>query len=233
MRSLWFAGLVASLAWVGIASGQHHDAAGEDGPGHHEPTGSENAAAMPLCPVMGDPVDFSIRLQTDDGPVYFCCDSCVGKYKKNPAKYAAKVARQRAALAKRPRIQVTCPVSDKPVDQNVFIENGKQKVYFCCKNCRKKYQADPAKYRAALEGSYTYQTMCPVSDEPIVPGVFTDLPTGQRIYFCCKGCDRKLLKNPEKYAPKLEKQGVYLDVKKLKAAGKQTPASGHGKHDHP
>jgi YHS domain-containing protein len=41
-------------------------------------------------------------LNTDDGPVYFCCKGCAAKYKANPAKYAEKVAAQRKFLAEHP-----------------------------------------------------------------------------------------------------------------------------------
>jgi YHS domain-containing protein len=64
--------------------------------------------------------------------------------------------------------------------------------------------------------------------DTIDPTVFTDLPTGQRIYFCCPACNAKLRANPEKYAKNLEKQGVHVDVKKLK---QELEKQGSGKHD--
>jgi YHS domain-containing protein len=89
-------------------------------------------------------------------------------------------------------------------------------VYFCCGDCVPKYKASPAKYRAKLEASYTYQTRCPVSGKKIDPAAYVDLKTGERIYLCCEDCGAKVSKEPEKYAPKLAEQGVNLDLKKLK-----------------
>ena len=174
-------------------------------------------AALPLCPVMGEPVNLAVSTPTDDGPVFFCCSDCIPKYKANPEKYAAKVAAQRKALADRPKIQVTCPVSGKPVDTKVFVEHDGQKIYFCCKDCISKYEADPQKYAAKLANSYTYQVKCPVSGEKIDPQSFTQLASGQRVYFCCDGCKPKLAANPSKYLAKLEAQGFKFAAKDMKS----------------
>lgn len=210
--------------------------AGPDDPHHKMDAHSQaDKPSLPKCPVMGDPVDFSVKTMTKDGPVYFCCPMCIEKYKKTPDKYADEVKEQRKALAKLPKVQVTCPVSGEPVDSKVSIEqkDGK-KVYFCCKDCVKKYEADPSKYAASLAGSYTYQTRCPVMGETIDPKAFIKLKTGETIYFCCKGCDKKFLKDPAKYAPNLESQGIQIDPKKVEVAPdmKDVSKDGAGKgHD--
>jgi Cu(I)/Ag(I) efflux system membrane fusion protein len=46
------------------------------------------------------------------------------------------------------------------------------------------------------------QTLCPVMGNPIDPAVFVEY-RGQKVYFCCRGCDKKFLENPEKYLAKL------------------------------
>jgi YHS domain-containing protein len=196
--------------------------------GKHEEKGSK----LPLCPVMGDPVDFSVKTMTDDGPVYFCCENCIEKFNKKPQKYAPKVAAQRTALKKLERVQVNCRVSGNPIDGKTFAMVDGQGVYFCCKNCVAKYEKDPAKLKAKLEASYTYQTRCPVMGAEIDPAAFVDLPTGQRVYFCSQGCDDKLLKDPEKYAAKLAAQGINVDVSKLKGGQGQHAGEGHGSHGH-
>ena len=190
------------------------------------------ASALPDCPVMGEPIDFTVSTATDEGPAFFCCAGCIEKYTKDPAKYEKKMAAQRVALKDRPKIQVTCPVTSKAVDTRVSIDHEGQEVFFCCKGCVGKYQADSGKYKAALANSYTYQTKCPVMDETIDPAAFSVLPTGQKIYYCCPKCGDKLLANPAKYVPKLAAQGVNIDVKKILAGGKKdAKGDGHG-HDH-
>jgi YHS domain-containing protein len=175
-------------------------------------------AALPKCPVSGEPVNLYVSLATDEGPVYFCCTDCVGKYKAAPKDFAEKVAAQRAALAKLPKVQVTCPVSGKPVDKQQFSEYKGEKVYFCCPDCKPKFDKDPSAFKAKLAASYIYQTKCPVMGGDIDPAVFVDLPTKERVYFCCPMCNPKFTKEPDKYAPKLAVLGYKLDLAKLKQA---------------
>ncbi|UCC32818.1 MAG: YHS domain-containing protein [Phycisphaerales bacterium] len=174
--------------------------------------------ALPKCPVTGKPANLAVNVATDEGPVFFYCEDCVEKFKADPGKYAKVVADQRKALADRPKVQVTCPVTGKPVDKKVFTEHNGEKVYFCCENCIGKFQKEPGKYKRALASSYTFQTKCPVMGGPINPAAFTALPTGEKIYYCCPGCDKKLLADPAKYAGKLAEQGIRIDPAKIKKA---------------
>jgi len=203
----------------------------------HGPGALAKAGALPNCPVMDEPIDFTVSTATDDGPVFFCCSGCIEKYNKNPEKYAKKTAAQRAALKDRPKIQVACPISKKGIDPKVFIVHEGQRVNFCCTGCVGKFEKDPGKYQAGLANSYTYQTTCPVMNEKIDPTSFSVVPASQKIYYCCDGCGGKLVKNPAKYAAKLAAQGVNIDVKKILAAGKKdAKGDGHGDdhsgHDH-
>lgn len=188
---------------------------------------------MPRCPVMGESVDFNVKTMTDEGPVYFCCEMCIPKFKKDPAKYAEKVTAQRAALEKLDRVQVSCPVDGKSVESKLTADVNGHKIAFCSKECQAKYVEHPGAFKAKLADSYTYQTLCPVSGEKIQPDAFTDLKTGQRIYFCCPKCGEKLLKDPAKYAPKLEEQGVKIDPDKVTAADAKAKKDEHGAHKHP
>ena len=51
------------------------------------------------------------------------------------------------------------------------------------------------------------QTKCPVLGGNIDKNNYVDYK-GQRIYFCCKGCDEEFKKNPEKCLEKMKSQGV-------------------------
>lgn len=173
------------------------------------------AAALPNCPIMDEPVDFGVSTMTDEGPVYFCCEACIEKYTKEPAKYVDKVKAQRAALAKMNRVQVKCPLTGKPISKDAKVEADGQAVYFCCPKCLDAYKKEPAKYKAKLAASYTYQTKCPVSGEAIDPAAFVDLADGSRVYCCCTKCIEKLKADPGKYADKLAAQGTHLNMKKF------------------
>ena len=219
----------ALLVGTGVRSAlaQHdHDDLGHDA--------QAKKAALPNCPIMDDPISLAISTPTDDGPVYFCCTGCIPKFQKDPAKYATEVAAQRKALAHRAKVQVTCPVSKKPVDQKIFVESKGEKIYLCCKDCVGKYERDPAKYASALANSYTYQTKCPVMGGDITPAVFSKLSTGETIYYCCPGCDKPLLKNPVKYNKNLVSQGILINWAKVKKAdrGKASEGHDHGAHGH-
>ncbi len=220
-KSALFVCLGAWALLPGVAVAQTHSNHGQA----HKGKADATKPALPLCPVMGDPIDFSIKTMAADGPVYFCCKGCIKAYEKDSAKFAEKTATQRAALKKMKRIQVNCPVTGSPIDRETIAVVGGTPVAFCCKGCVAKYEASPAKYKPKLEASYTYQVTCPVANEPIDPHVYADLPGGPRVYFCCAGCDKKFLSSPGTYAAKLAAQGVDIDVKKTKPAR-------HTGHDH-
>ncbi len=59
---------------------------------------------------------------------------------------------------------------------------------------------DHAAHHAA-EGAVE-QTMCPVMDAPINKDYFAEYE-GKTVYFCCPGCDKTFLEDPEKYLHKL------------------------------
>lgn len=220
MKYRLFASCLVAVALAGLATADEgHDH------GKH--------SALPACPVMGDdPIDLSISVATSDGPVFFCCADCIDTYKADPAKYAAKVTDQRRQLASLPKVQTVCPVRGKPVDKKVSIGQGANKVGFCCKGCVAKFQSNPAKYQAALANGYTYQTKCPVMGGPIDPKASMELADGRKVYFCCKGCDKKLAGDPAKYLPKLEAQGIHLSAKDLSGGKAGHSHGGHGNHKH-
>ncbi len=177
-------------------------------------SGKKVTAADITCPIMGEAVNFYVKTDTPEGPVYFCCAKCIDKFKSDKAKYESKAVEQQKLVAQLPRVQVTCPISDHPVDPKVSASVNGEKVEFCCKKCVAVYEKDPAKYKSKLAASYTYQTRCPVSGEPIDPTASTKLSTGETVHFCCPKCVGKFKAEPSKYAKALEAQGYLLDVEK-------------------
>jgi YHS domain-containing protein len=63
---------------------------------------------------------------------------------------------------------------------------------------------------AGLAADPKPQTLCPVLGGNIDQNVYAD-HQGNRIYFCCQGCDAEFRQNPEKYMKKLQEQGVTLE----------------------
>ncbi len=217
MKSGWIMGsvmgsaLVLGIGLVSAGAGQEHGT-----PQHGEKEAEETE---PICPVTGEPANLAVSVATDEGPVFFCGEDCVAKYQADPGKYSAKVAAQGKALAGRAKVQVTCPVTGKPVDKKVHVEHEGKKVYFCCGECVGKFQESPKKYMAALLNSHTCQTKCPVMGGEIDPAVSTTLASGLKVYFCCKGCDKKFHDHPGKYLANLASQGFRVQPAQVKRSG--------------
>lgn len=53
------------------------------------------------------------------------------------------------------------------------------------------------------------QTLCPIMGNPISEDVFMDYQ-GDRVYFCCAGCQEKFAAEPEKYLKQMADAGITL-----------------------
>lgn len=97
-----------------------------------------------ICPVTKEPVDRKVSIERDGKTVYLCCKGCVGKYGRDPAKYAT-------ALANSYTYQTTCPVMGEAINPKVstVLSTG-ETIYYCCKGCDKPLRENPAKYNKNL-----------------------------------------------------------------------------------
>jgi len=211
MRHRWIPWTVAALVIpaLGLVAVLTQSARAEEGD-------AKEAAKLPQCPVMDESIDPTLKVATDDGPVYFCCPGCIKKHKENPEKYAERVAAQRKELKDLPKVQVTCPISDEPINKEVYSEKGGEKVYFCCPRCKGKYEENPDKYATQVANSMTIQTKCPLSGQPISPDAFVDFTSGHRIYFCCNRCTGKIKADAAGFVETLRDKGIYINPDKLK-----------------
>ena len=115
---------------------------------------SPAAAPQTKCPVSGTPIDRSVHVDYQGQRIYFCCAKCPAEFRKDPEKYLAAFEREGVQLE---NIQTACPVSGEKLGEDdmgkpVSIRYKGRTVQFCCKMCVKKFEADPAKYLAALPG---------------------------------------------------------------------------------
>jgi YHS domain-containing protein len=46
--------------------------------------------------------------------------------------------------------QTLCPIMNKPIDKDIFVEYKGKKVYFCCPGCIDQFNKDPEKYAKDL-----------------------------------------------------------------------------------
>ena len=47
-------------------------------------------------------------------------------------------------------VQKMCPVMGNPIDQNLFVENGDDRIYLCCEACRGEVKDNFTKYAKML-----------------------------------------------------------------------------------
>jgi len=173
---------------------------------------------LDVCPIskeklggdMGAPVD----LVYEGRLVRFCCKNCVKDFRKDPAPVLKQID---AAVIKAQKASYplsTCPVSGESLDVNgapVDHVMGTRLVRFCCNDCVKEFQKDPAKVMAKVDAALIEKqkkdyplTTCLISGKTIEgPGV--DYLYGTRLVrFCCPKCPAAFLADPAKNLAKLD-----------------------------
>lgn len=97
---------------------------------------------------MGEP----FVIERDGQQVKFCCKACQKDFDKDPKKYLAKIEEAAKKVKKYPA--KTCIVSGEPLeaDSPASIYKG-QEFKFCCTNCQRKFDREPAKFAPKLPKS--------------------------------------------------------------------------------
>ena len=82
--------------------------------------------------------------------IKLCCKDCKKDFDKDPKKFMAKVTEANKKV--KPYTAKTCLLSGEAVgeDAPATVYKG-QEFKFCCKNCLRKFEKEPAKYAAKLE----------------------------------------------------------------------------------
>jgi len=95
-----------------------------------------------------------------------------------------------------------CPVTQKPIRKNKFVEKDGERVYVCCNSCRKKVKADFKTYRdqtyPAADVVELKNAHCPIMGGE-VDGETSVVFQNYRVQFCCPGCDGKFQADPRKH----------------------------------
>lgn len=178
----------------------------------------EGADGVKCIIMTNKPIKKEVSSKLEGRDVYFCCKMCKAKFDKDPAKYAEAAKAQWAAMTPL-AVQVKCPGTGKPVSMKQSVEGDHGPIYFCCGECKAAWQKDSAAMKAKLADCFTYQTLCPVMNEPIDPKLTIE-HEGQTIYLCCDDCIGEFKKDAAKHAANAAEQ-----VKKNKAASEKA----HGK----
>lgn len=88
------------------------------------------------CPIKGKSVDGSKAVEYTGE---FCCNKCVGKFEKEPAKYVQKLADAEDGK---------CPFSGKDIDPDA---TSTVKIGVCCGNCKGKVADAPKEYLGEID----------------------------------------------------------------------------------
>ncbi|MGE5609182.1 MAG: YHS domain-containing protein [Bacillota bacterium] len=158
------------------------------------------------------------------------------RFQADPKAYLGKVDQQMIEQQKPLYPLATCVVSDEKLDGmggGVDVIYKNRLVRFCCADCQKEFQKDPAKYVKKIDdavikaqkASYPIKE-CVVTGEALDSmGGGVDYVAGNRlIRFCCSGCIDKFKQNPTAYLQKLGSGP--------RAAAPDHAGAGHAGHDH-
>ncbi len=106
---------------------------------------ADRAKIQVKCPVTSEPVDPKVSVEYAGQKVSFCCKGCVKKFQADPSKY-------QTGLASSYTYQTKCPVTDEDITPTAYanLPTG-ETIYYCCKECDKKFIGNPGKYAAKLE----------------------------------------------------------------------------------
>jgi YHS domain-containing protein len=88
-----------------------------------------------------------------------------------------------------------CPVGNKDIDAKCTVE---LKVALCCKDCKEKWDKDPASFLAKIDK--LPNAKCPVSGED----AGKDCAGTATVAFCCGNCKGKFEKDSAPYLSKIK-----------------------------
>ena len=185
------------------------------------------AAAQGTCPIMGKPVDASMKSTVVNGQqVFVCCPPCIakiqadadGSLKKVNASYVSFVAKERQAKSDQlhATAQGICPVSGQKLGSMgapIKVKVGEKEVAFlCCKGCVGK-ALNAEHWKTIQTNLATAQKTCPVMGKAVDASMKSTVVNGRKIFVCCPPCIKKIDADPAAYVAKLDAQ--------IAASGKQ------------
>ncbi|MBC8327169.1 MAG: hypothetical protein ISR76_01410 [Planctomycetes bacterium] len=214
-------GLTAVLLAAPLAAQHDHGAQA----GHQQPAAAKAASAPTFlpqssCPISGEKLTGGpdeTEVVYEGQKIRLCCAKCEKKFAEFPDGYLYAMFQ---AGEKPQNVQTTCPVTGEDLGADaVSVWAMNKELRVCCKKCAAKVAKDPASWFDELEGRKP-QTHCPVMGGEIDPEVFS-VVQGQKVFYCCPGCDKKMKADPGKFFAKAAAEGVVFE-----SASKLCPVMG-------
>ena len=197
------------------------------------------AAAQGTCPIMGKPVDASMKSTVVNGQqVFVCCPPCIakiqadadGSLKKVNASYVSFVAKERQAKSDQlhATAQGICPVSGQKLGSMgapIKVKVGEKEVAFlCCKGCVGK-ALNAEHWKTIQTNLATAQKTCPVMGKAVDASMKSTVVNGRKIFVCCPPCIKKIDADPAAYVAK-------VDAQIARDSQQHHEGDGHGHSDH-
>jgi len=144
---------------------------------------------------------------------------CLGADTKKPDDKASKP------------VNTLCPLTGEKIDPAVTTQYKGKTVAFCCADCIKDFNKDPAKYMKKIEADEAknkkgdkkdgqaadkakgeqpaagkvVNAMCPVEkDNAVDPTAPTTVYKGKTVGFCCDDCIKKFERDPDSFVANLK-----------------------------
>lgn len=176
------------------------------------------AAAQRTCPIMGKPVDASMKSTVVQGQqVFVCCPPCIDKIKSDVEgslkkvnasyqEYVARLGRDRGDQLHQ-WAQGICPVTGRELGSMgapVKVKVGDEEVAFLChQDCVGK--AINAEYWQTIQNNLAAaQGVCPIMNQPVEASMKSTVVEGRRIFVCCPPCIDKIHADPEAAIAKVD-----------------------------
>ena len=187
---------------------------------HWKTIQSNIARAQGTCPIMGKPVDATMKSTVVNGQqVFVCCPPCIAKIqadvdsslKKVNASYVSHVAMERQVKSDQlhATAQGICPVSGQKLGSMgapIKVKVGEKEVAFlCCKACVGK-QIKVDHWKTIQSNLATSQKICPVMGKPVDATMKFAVVHGRKIFVCCPPCIEKIEADPARHVAMLDAQ---------------------------
>ena len=173
------------------------------------------------CVVSGKSVVPDKMVKYKSGEVYLCSNECIVEFVANTEKYKTKANHQLVASGQ--YVQVACPISGKPVSDDVTAKVAAIKIGLCCEDCVKKLGdvetpavelvfGDEAFKKAFVKKGAQRNKLagikCPVNPDKDVKAKYAVRWRGGKVYFCSESCASEFIDEKEELAAAANQQLV-------------------------
>jgi P-type Cu+ transporter len=122
----------------------------------------------PVCQMTIDPASASGSWEHEGRTYYFCCPSCLERFKADPAAYPSVPTEPTPSAGESEPLVVdpVCQMTIDPASASGSWEHEGRTYYFCCPSCLERFKADPAAYSAGASRSSQHPVPSTLHPDP-------------------------------------------------------------------